>query len=112
MMREGRGNGYGIHSHILPADLAHIRRIWDAYIEIALRSNGFIHCRSAAQLIMASKLTSTPKSERFASTVYRSLRDSYDFVHYGPGIFRYTPLPPRGGRSTRQAAQAGTNQYR
>ena len=96
MMQEGRGNGYGIHSHILPADLAHIRRIWDAYIEIALQSNGFIHARSAARLIMAAKLSSSKSPDTFVATVHKSLKDSYDFVLYSPGIYRYTPFPDWG----------------
>ena len=96
MMHDGRGNGYGIHSHIKPTDIAHARRIWDAYIEIALRSNGFLHVRSAARLIMASRLTTTPNPDHFVNVVYRTLKDSYDFVLYSPGTFRYTPFPDWG----------------
>lgn len=96
MLHEGRGAGYGIHSHIQPQDIAHVKRIWDAYIEIALRSYGFIHARSAAQLIMAAHLTSSTNSQRFAGTVHASLKESFDFVLYSPGIYRYKPFPDWG----------------
>ena len=95
MVEEGRMAGYGLHSHIKPADLAHVRRLWDAYIEIALRSNGFVHCRSAARLVLASRLSSS-SVETFAGTVYKSLKDSTDFVYYSPRVFRYTPFPNTG----------------
>lgn len=96
MMEGGRMAGYGIHSHIEPTDIAHVRRIWDAYIEIALRSNGFVHCRSAAKLIMAAQLSTSPTSERLARTTHISLRESTDFVHYAPGVYRYVPFPHWG----------------
>ena len=96
MLVESREAGYGIHSHIKPTDIAHVRRIWDGYIEIALRSNGFVHVRSAARLIMASRLTTTSRPEVFVATVYRTLKESYDFVLYSPGIYRYTPFPQWG----------------
>ena len=69
MMQEGRGNGYGIHSHIRPIGLAHVRRIWDAYIEIALMSGGFCalpergpphHGEPAVQLIQFDDRSPTP----------------------------------------------------
>ena len=95
MVQEGRGRGYGIHSHIDPSEIAHVSRIWDSYIEIALRSNGFVHARSAAKLILAAHLSNS-RPERFVSTVYMALKESYDFVLYEPGIFRYVPFPNWG----------------
>ena len=34
--------------------------------------------------------------ETFAGTVYKSLKDSTDFVYYSPRVFRYTPFPNTG----------------
>ena len=95
MLQEGRGRGYGIHSHIDPSEISHVKRIWDSYIEIALRSNGFVHARSAAKLILAAHLSNS-RPERFVDAVYKSLKESYDFVLYEPGIFRYVPFPHWG----------------
>ena len=86
------GGGTASHFGVSPSDIVRCPSIREALAVIACGSNGYLHYRSAARIIMAAELSSSKSLDNLSRDLFERLKqDKEHWTHDSPGVYRYLP---------------------
>ena len=101
-------DGLGAHSHISPGDIVHCKSIGEAYTETACLSGGLLRYHSAAELLIAAKLSTSKNVRNVAGDLRRRLEADANWEHHSPGVYKYLPYAEGGGKKPSRPVPAST----
>ena len=73
----------------------------EALALMACHSNGYLHYRTAARVVLKAGLSKSKSVENLTTDILRQLRQSRDWGSVSPGIYQYLPYARRDPDGTR-----------
>lgn len=78
-----------VYGDIVPQDLVGCGTQEKAAMIMAQANDGMLIIGDAGRMIMAAGITKSKKLKSITSTLHRTLKESADWEHAGPGLFKY-----------------------
>ena len=89
------------HFGVSASDIVQCPTIREAVELIACKSNGHLHYRTAAKVVLQAGLSKSKKLDNLSADICRQLRHSQDWEQASPGVYRYLPYTQRDPDGTR-----------